>query len=179
MIKAKLHISKLEAAKRQLETAIRIYFSSGDPVSIHTLTAAAYNVVRDINKQRGGAKLFAKEGFIDYIKEGHEKEVRAIINKAENFFKHADRDHDSTIEFNPAQSEFYILEACSVYAKLSGEFPPLFKLYQSWFIATHQHWFKFPDEQRRMISMGAPEVVSLGREGYFNFALPIMSKLNT
>jgi hypothetical protein len=29
-------VSKLDAAKRQLETAIRLYFSDGDPVSIHT-----------------------------------------------------------------------------------------------------------------------------------------------
>jgi hypothetical protein len=39
-------VSKLDAAKRQLETVIRLYFSNGDPVSIHTLTAAAYNVLR-------------------------------------------------------------------------------------------------------------------------------------
>lgn len=176
IIDTKLHISKLDAAKRQLETAIRIYFYSGDPVSIHTLTAAAYNVIRDINKQRGGAKLFAKEAFMDYVKEGHEKEVRELINKAENFFKHADRDHDSTIEFNSAQSELLMFEACSVYGKLSSEFPPLFKLYQGWFIATHEHWFKFPEEQRREISMGATDVVKLGREGYFKLALPLMSK---
>lgn len=176
-MKNKLLISKLDAVKRQLETAIRIYFSSGDPVSIHTLTAAAYNVVRDLNKKLGGGKLLVKEEFLDYIKEGHEQEVRELINRAENFFKHADRDHDSKIEFNPAQSEFLILEACSVYARLSGEFPPLFKLYQSWFIANHQDCFKFPDDQRDIISLGSPEVIRLGKEGYFNFALPIMSKL--
>jgi hypothetical protein len=179
MSKTKLLISKLDAAKRQLETAIRIYFSYGDPVSIHTLTAAAYNIVRDVNKKRGGAKLMLKEGFTDYIKEDHEKEVREIINRAENFFKHADRDHDSTLEFNAALSEFFIIEACSVYAKLSGEFPPLFELYLTWFIANHQRWFNFPEEGRRIISMGAPEIISLGRAGYFNLVLPRVSKLNT
>jgi hypothetical protein len=40
----KLKISKLDAAKRQLEVAIRLYFYFGDPVAIHTLTAAAYNI---------------------------------------------------------------------------------------------------------------------------------------
>jgi len=50
----KLTISKLDAAKRQLETVIRLYFVHGDPVSIHTLTSAAYNVIRDVNKKRGG-----------------------------------------------------------------------------------------------------------------------------
>ena len=33
-------VSKLDAAKRQLETVIRLYFFDGDPVSIHTLTSA-------------------------------------------------------------------------------------------------------------------------------------------
>jgi hypothetical protein len=174
-----LIISKLDVAKRQLETTIRLYFSNGDPVSIHTLTSAAYNVIRDINKKRGGEKLFAKDGFLDYIKEGHEKEVWALINKAENFFKHADRDHDSTIEFNPDQTEYLILEACSIYYKLSGEFPVLFKLYQNWFIANNQNVFKLPEEHKRMISMGSQDVINLGREGYFNLALPIMSKIST
>ena len=82
----KLKISKLDAAKRQIETAIRLYFGMGDPVSTHTLISAAYNVIRDINKKRGGKKLIMKDGFMEYIKEGHEREVWQLINKAENFF---------------------------------------------------------------------------------------------
>jgi hypothetical protein len=175
----KLQISKLDAAKRQIETAIRLYFSNGDPVSIHTLIAAAYNVIRDINKKRGGDKLLMKDGFMARIKEGHEKEVRKLINKAENFFKHADRDHDDTIEFNPGQSEFLFLESCSVYAKLTGEFPPLFKLYRSWFIANHQNLFNFSVEEQRTIAMGAQDVLQMGKEQYFNMALPLMSRINT
>lgn len=178
-MKKKLHISKLDAAKRQLETVIRLYFSNGDPVSIHTLAAAAYNIVRDVNRKKGGKKLFAKDGFLDHIKEGHEKEVQELLNKAENFFKHADRDPDSTIEFNPEQSEFLILEASYAYYRLCGEHPPLFQVYQSWFIANHQNLFNLPDEQSRAISMGAREVANLGRERYFDLALPRMSKLRT
>jgi hypothetical protein len=41
-----LHISKLDAAKRQLEVAIRLYFAWGDPVAIHTLAAAAINLLK-------------------------------------------------------------------------------------------------------------------------------------
>ena len=36
----KLHVTKLDAARRQLETAITLWFHDGDPVSIHTLAAA-------------------------------------------------------------------------------------------------------------------------------------------
>ena len=37
-----LTIPKLEAAKRQLETAIALFFDHGDPVSIHTLAVQRY-----------------------------------------------------------------------------------------------------------------------------------------
>ena len=53
MIKS-LTISKLDAAKRQLETYIRLYFHSGDPVAMHTLTAAAFGIIRDLNEKRSG-----------------------------------------------------------------------------------------------------------------------------
>lgn len=49
-----LRLSKLDAARRQLETATKLYFEHGDEVSIHTLAAAAYSVIRDINEHRGG-----------------------------------------------------------------------------------------------------------------------------
>ena len=53
----KLTIPKLDAAKRQLETAIRLYFSSADPVAVHTLTAAAYNVIRDVTAKLGAEPM--------------------------------------------------------------------------------------------------------------------------
>lgn len=177
-MKKKLKISKLDAAKRQLETVIRLYFSNGDPVSIHTLTAAAYNVIRDLNAKRGGEPLILKDQFLYRIKEGHEQEVRRKINEAENFFKHAERDHEATLDFNPDQSEMLILEACSVYYKLSGEFPPLFKLYQVWFITNHPNLFNFPEEKQYATSMGRQEIIGLGREGYFNNALPFFLRVN-
>lgn len=170
-----LKISKLDAVRRQLETAIRLYFSNGDPVSIHTLTAAAYNITRDINKKMEGSPLLIKELFLKCVREGHEERIRKKLNEAENFFKHADRDHQAVIDFNPELSEMLVLEACSAYYKLSGEFPPLFKLFQSWFIANHQDLFNFPDEQAKVIAMAGQNVIKLGREGYFNKLLPLLS----
>lgn len=169
-----LTISKLDAAKRQLETVIRLYFSNGDPVSIHTLTAASYNVLRDLNRSCGGEPLLIKEQSLDWIKDGYQKQVRSKLNEAENFFKHADRDHDSVLEFNPYQSEFLILEACTVYSRLTGEWPPLFKAYQNWFIAHHPDMFDFPDEKRREIDMGREAVTSHSREEYFNTVVPML-----
>lgn len=41
----KLTITKLDAARRQLHTAIVLWFNDGDPISTHTLASAAYEVV--------------------------------------------------------------------------------------------------------------------------------------
>ena len=48
----KVRVTKLDAAKKQLETAIMLYFHDGDPVSIHTLCCAAYSVIHTLNKKR-------------------------------------------------------------------------------------------------------------------------------
>ena len=177
MSNKKIQISKLDAARRQLETGIRLYFKNSDPVSIHTLIAASYNVVRDINKKRGGTPLLAKDVILDYIKEGHEKEVRNKINAAENFFKHADSDHNEVIDFNPEQSEFLILEACSTYFKITGDDPVLFKIYRMWYIANHPKMFKYSADEQSVISRAKQDMIGLGREGYFNLILPELMRL--
>lgn len=174
-----LKISKLDAAKRQLEIAIRLFFSNGDPVSIHTLTAAAYNVLKDLNKQRGGAPMLIKEKIHNYIIKDKLKEFKKLINKAENFFKHADKNHEATIDFNPDQSELLMLDACFTYSDLSGEFPPLFKLYQVWLMVNHQNLFILPEDHVKIIESAKIDMISLGREGYFNTVLPILMKFST
>jgi len=46
-----IQISKLEAARRQLTTAVKLFFTGGDIVSIHTLAFASFNVTRNICDQ--------------------------------------------------------------------------------------------------------------------------------
>jgi hypothetical protein len=41
----KITISKFDAARRQLNTAITLWFADGDPVAIHTLAYAAYEII--------------------------------------------------------------------------------------------------------------------------------------
>ena len=171
-----LTISKLDAAKRQLETAIRIYFYSGDPVSLHTLTAAAYNVVRDLNEKRGGAPMVIKERMFEFVRPECQKELREKINEAENFFKHADRDHSATLEFHPNSTELLIFDACSKYVELSGEFPPLFQILNGWMMITHEEIFNLPDDQKKKLREAAKTFTAAGKVAYFNDMLPLVMK---
>jgi hypothetical protein len=47
----KIVITKLEAGRRQLRTAIRFWFEDGDPVAIHTLVAATYEILDTLAKR--------------------------------------------------------------------------------------------------------------------------------
>lgn len=93
-------ISKLDAARRQLDTAITLWFMDGDAVSIHTLTAAAHGIIHDLNRaNKGPPLLFDSPSFNKDMK----KQAVAILKSFENFCKHADmRGHkEQTMEFDP------------------------------------------------------------------------------
>jgi hypothetical protein len=43
-----IHVNKPEAARRQIEAAIRQLFSNEDPIAVLTLAAAGLRIVRDL-----------------------------------------------------------------------------------------------------------------------------------
>jgi hypothetical protein len=53
MSTAKIHITKLAAAERQLRAAIRLYFAEEDELAIHTTASAAYRLLADLKAERG------------------------------------------------------------------------------------------------------------------------------
>jgi hypothetical protein len=56
-----MHVSKIAAASRQLDAAIRMFFAQEDELATHTLVSAAFRVLRDIFEKRG--KNFTAEVF--------------------------------------------------------------------------------------------------------------------
>jgi hypothetical protein len=53
LLREEIIVDKLNAARRQLESAITMFFENWDVVSQHTLISAAYGVLYDLGKQRG------------------------------------------------------------------------------------------------------------------------------
>jgi hypothetical protein len=101
-------ITKLDAARRQLASAIRLWFNGGDPVSIHTLSFAAYEVIHVISKHRDKYRrdlIFDS----DLIVDEHRSEFNKLMKLHAGFFKHANKDPDGSIEFHPRTSELFIL----------------------------------------------------------------------
>jgi hypothetical protein len=112
-------ISKFDAATRQLDSAITLYFQEGDPVPIHTLACAAHQVVHDINRDSNGPELL-----FDFLsREKRDPQIsKAFLHKRYNFFKHADSDPcpNCGIRFDPKLTEIFILSAIQGIHSISG-----------------------------------------------------------
>ena len=80
-------VSQIEAAQRQLDTAILLWFQDGDLVSAHTLAAAAHGIIHDLNRANKGPPLLFDSPTID---PKLKRESVAILKAFENFCKHAD-----------------------------------------------------------------------------------------
>jgi len=104
-------VTKIEAARRQLRTAIELWFADGDPVAVHTLSAAAHQIVHDLNIRHKGPNLLLDTKF---IKDKYRKKFVADIKHASNFMKHAEREKGgaaATLEFRPESNDNFIMFA--------------------------------------------------------------------
>ena len=82
-----MDITKIDAARSQLTTAIELYFEDRDPVSVHTLAMAAAEIIDRLCEAKGLQSMRAH--FMSLIIPKRKKEVADALNKAVNFFKHA------------------------------------------------------------------------------------------
>ena len=143
-----LLVTKLDAARRQLEVAVQLWFFDRDAISVRTLAAAAYQIMADLSQHRGLEPMFAtREGLKRVIKPGMEHEVFQKFAQAENFFKHADRDPDDTFEFRPQSNEYILWESCTRYRELSGDMIPNLEVMCWWFLLKHSELYTFPADK--------------------------------
>jgi hypothetical protein len=107
----KIKISKVDAARRQLDCAISLWFRDGDTVSIHTLVSAAFEIIQDLNSKVGNKDITMIEMARRLAKPEHVETVMQLMRKPMLFFKHADRDPHEILEFAPEVSEFLMIFA--------------------------------------------------------------------
>lgn len=104
---ASMTITKIDAARRQLEIAVLLYFNERDPLAIHTLAAAAGGVLEALIV-RAGKTTPLHDSLAGNIPPDLEKTVHQALRGPQNFLKHADRNPDSTMEFSPEFTELIL-----------------------------------------------------------------------
>ncbi len=65
---AEIRVSKIEAPRRQIDTAIRLLLEQPDPVSIHTLEMAAFGILSDLARKHGESEFM--DGVAKCLKPG-------------------------------------------------------------------------------------------------------------
>lgn len=142
-------VSKLEAAERQLDQAILLFFGDQDIVSVHTLTTAAYQIIADVCKHRGIPREIEDSPILEQF--GIKREVLAVIRKPQNFFKHGNKDHTDTVQLNPMLSVCFIMSAVQSLLQLRTRQSPECKVFRLWFFLRLPE--RMPPEIKKLDSM--------------------------
>lgn len=147
-LKKKIVVTKLSAARGQLKTAIRLWFEDANPVSIHTLAYAAYEIIHVLSKKHDPYRrtlIFDT----DHFKEEHLPDWNAKIKESANFFKHAKKDKVDKIKFMPSLTLLFIMGAASglilMKEKPCAEELTIFY----WLCFHHPNWIK-PNFRKRL-----------------------------
>jgi hypothetical protein len=161
-----IRLTKIEAARRQLETATLLYFDEGDPVSIHTLAGAAHELVSKL-AEKAGEMTPVHGSLVASLPEDLVSKLRTAIRAPQNFFKHADRQPEAVLEFSPELSEMILLDAMATYGKLTSEIPWLFEAFTKWFGLKHPEWFGNAPQTEALLRAAKESVDLSDRKSFF------------
>lgn len=156
----KFKITKFEAARRQLDCAIELWFLDKDPISVHTLAAAAHQIIHDIYQKTGGIGIAGYGLIYDsiIIKDEYRKEYVEFVRDHANFLKHADRDPESELEFNSAGSfifMFYSVLALDLFRLVPNQIESMFINYV---ILAEPNWMS-KDYRKKLLDVVASDLL--------------------
>ena len=160
-----IRLSKLDVARRQLVTAIRLFFDSEDPVSVFTLAANSWEVI-DALCDKSDVDSICNESR-EHTPEGKDLKTDYINSPFRNFFKHADRDPEDQLDgFDEKKCDGVIFLAVEDYMRLTGKSPLEFQVFQLWYLAVYLE--KVSDDALERIVESTehefPNIRSLSRE---------------
>ncbi len=113
----KTAISKMEAARRQLDCAIRLRLRDEDCLAVHTLAYASFGILRDLVRDTG----HDMEDVLAVLLNQTSKMGRNFSG-VPNFLKHADRDPEEMLAAHSANSVHLTLAfAVRLWVELGGE----------------------------------------------------------
>jgi hypothetical protein len=129
-------VTKLDAARRQLETAIRLLFEQVDAVSVHTLAHASFGILKDVAKHRNEQRVLSAAEKL--ASKGENGDFWRGFNRTGNFFKHGDKDPEEILSGTPEEeNEALISLAIELYRDLGCQFTPTIESFDFWWRCIH------------------------------------------
>ena len=155
-------VTRIEAARRQLTTALELWFAEGDDVSIHTLVGSAHQILHDLNRRKKGPPLFFDSVV---IKDEFRAETVAAMKKNMGFFKHADHrggknTADSTT-FYPMTSEAFAVGAIAAMQILGERLLLIDWAFIRWIEFHRPTWINDEVAEKLRNAFGAEEISNM------------------
>ena len=173
----KISISKLDAAKRQLESSLRIFFNDGDPVSIHTLVNASDEILSKLCSKHG-VKSIIDEGIEKFVRVEKRKELREKLTEAKNFFKHSGFNENKSVEFNHEVNPILLWDSCRLYQILTSEFTPIMTIFNIWFSLKNKDLILDEKKKEILESLNYTEYLDIENKKHFlETMLPLAQKI--
>jgi len=110
-----VRLSKIEVARRQIESAIWLWFVDDDIVSVHTLAAAAHRTLVDLANLWGASAWPATAAYLP--KGPPSRKMRT--DDAVTFFN--DVKEEETYELSQQWIELYLFDAVMAYSNLAAD----------------------------------------------------------
>lgn len=134
-----LEITKIDAARNQLNIAIYLYFNDMDLVSCHSLVWAARTIVFDLSKAKN-----IKEKPIDFIEKSYREIYEVHLRKAQNFFKHAAErwDDKKVFELDENLTQTLMYDAIVMYNSLWNDLTKHMIIFLSYYYSIHKNDLK-------------------------------------
>lgn len=165
---AEIRVSKIEAAQRQIDAAIRMLYRGEDPIAVHSVISAANGIVRAICKSKN-TPVWIEHAAL--IKPGMEREYWKGFLRMANFIKHADKDPDSVLgNIQEEVNDWVILFTIFLYKDLAALTPTMsahLVWMESFYPSIRANWQevhdKDPDLYRKILSMH-PQLQAMDRK---------------
>ena len=154
-------LTKFDVARWQAEVAIRLFARDDDPVAVHALSAAAYDVVRALLSHRAIQHVPLLACFLDQVRPECRNAAIAIMNGPRNFMKHADQDPEGTLDFSPWCSELILWDAAGAIVKLDATASPLCHGFWLWFLIRNRTFLRIPVGEVALVDRLTPMVTRL------------------
>jgi hypothetical protein len=129
-----VRITRQAAARGQTDSAIQLWFESGDITSIHTLAVAAQGVLTALCK----AMHEPVSKVLDWINE-QPRSFQSQLRNPQNFFKHGrhTQPYKDVTSYIPVMAEMILIDNISTYERLFDSLTPLMKLFAIRFSIKH------------------------------------------
>jgi hypothetical protein len=133
-------IDKSEAARRQIECAIRLVAAQEDELAVHTLAMAAFGILNDLTAARTDDYDLKFKPYFTAIGWSH-------LTKTANFLKHANRDPETILDSLDARENDWRIGFCLLlYRSLRGTLTPTMAAFHTWMVTRYPDQFQLAED---------------------------------